>query len=101
METAARAVAGPGGGLAAAAGKTVTALLPLPIAGLMSDEPAETVRDNLETLLAAARKLGSPLPDPFMTMSFLGLEVIPALKLTDRGLVDVGAGKIVPLFTEG
>ena len=100
METAARAVAEPGGGLAAAAGKTVTALLPLPIAGLMSDEPAETVRDNLETLLAAARKLGSPLPDPFMTMSFLGLEVIPALKLTDRGLVDVGAGKIVPLFTE-
>jgi adenine deaminase len=100
METAARAVAGSGGGLAAAEGENVTALLPLPIAGLMSDEPAETVRDSLETLLGVARELGSPLSDPFMTMSFLGLEVIPSLKLTDRGLVNVGEGKIVPLFVE-
>jgi adenine deaminase len=98
METAARAVAKIGGGLATAAGETVTALLPLPIAGLMSDQPAEKVRDQLGSLLASAREFGATLPDPFMTMSFMALEVIPSLKLTDRGLVDVEEGRIVPLF---
>lgn len=98
METAVKAVAEAGGGLAAAHGERVTSLLPLPIAGLMSDEPIERVRDRMDSLLVAAGKLGSPLPDPFMAMSFLGLEVIPSLKLTDLGLVDVSARKIVPLF---
>jgi adenine deaminase len=79
----------------------VKALLPLPIAGLMSDEPIERVRDRMHSLIAAARELGSPLQDPFATMSFLGLEVIPSLKLTDLGLVDVDAMEIVPLFLPG
>lgn len=98
MATAARAVAVTGGGQAAAEGERVLSLLPLPIAGLMSEEPIEEVRDRMTALLAGARALGSPLHDPFMVMSFLGLEVIPALKLTDLGLVDVNARRVVPLF---
>jgi adenine deaminase len=98
MLAAARAVADAGGGLAAASGDQVLALLPLPIGGLMSDRPHEEVGKGLEALLKAASKLGSKLEDPFMAMSFLALEVIPALKLTDQGLVDVGTFAHVPLF---
>ena len=98
METAARAVAAAGGGQAVADGETILSILPLPIAGLMSDRPIEEVRDQMTTLFSAAAELGSPLLDPFMTMSFLGLEVIPSLKLTDLGLVDVEQQKIVPLY---
>ncbi len=101
MQTAARAVAEAGGGLAAADGDRVLALLPLPIAGLMSERPIEEVRGAMDELIAAARGLGSTLHDPFMAMSFSGLEVIPSLKLTDRGLVDVDRFEIVPLFTGG
>jgi len=100
MLAAARAVAGAGGGLAAASGDDVLALLPLPIAGLMSDRPYEEVGEGLKACLAAAGKLGSKLKDPFMAMSFLALEVIPALKLTDKGLVDVEKFAPVPLFAE-
>jgi adenine deaminase len=98
MKTAAEAVAAAGGGQAVADGNAVLALLPLPIAGLMSDQPIEVVRDQAAALADALKKLGSPLYDPFMTMSFLGLEVIPCLKLTDLGLVDVNLQKVVPLF---
>ncbi len=98
MLTAARAVAIAGGGQAAAEGDQVLALLPLPIAGLMSDRPIETVRSQMDQLVAAARALGSPLHDPFMAMSFLALEVIPSLKLTDHGLVDVEKFEPVGLF---
>lgn len=98
MLTAARAVAGMGGGLAVVAAGEVLAKLPLPVAGLMSEEPLETVRRQMDDLLAAARDLGSPLHNPFMTLSFLALPVIPALKLTDRGLVDVNKFDFVPLF---
>ncbi len=98
MLTAARAVADAGGGQAAAEGAKVLALLPLPIAGLMSDQPIEQVRARGDELLRAARSLGSPLHDPFMAMSFLALEVIPKLKLTDVGLVDVETFQVVPLF---
>lgn len=97
MLTAARAVAEAGGGQAAALGDTVLALLPLPIAGLMSDQPIEQVRSRMDQLLDAARRLGSALHDPFMAMSFLALEVIPKLKLTDLGLVDVEKFELVPL----
>ena len=100
MLCAARAVAAAGGGLAVAEGETVLALLPLPIAGLMSDRPIEEVHDLAAGLIAAARRLGSAPRDPFMAMSFLALEVIPALKLTDKGLVDVDRFEIVPLFTD-
>jgi adenine deaminase len=98
MATAARAVAAAGGGLAVAVGDTVLGCLALPVAGLMSDRPIEEVRRVLDGLLAAAHELGSPLHDPFMAMSFLTLEVIPSLKLTDLGLVDVERFATVPLF---
>jgi adenine deaminase len=100
MLAAARAVEKLGGGLAAADGDTVLATLPLPIAGLMSDQPFERVGQALEALLAATKELGAKAHDPFMVMSFLGLEVIPALKLTDRGLVDVARMEFVPLFAD-
>jgi adenine deaminase len=98
MRTAARAVAATNGGLAVARGDDVLALLPLPIAGLMSDRPIEEVRDGMRALLDAAHALGARLRDPFMAMSFLALEVIPSLKLTDAGLVDVERFAVVPLF---
>ncbi len=101
MLTAARTVAEAGGGQAVAEADRVIALLPLPIAGLMSDLPIEEVRDRMVSLISAARELGSPLHDPFMAMSFLALEVIPKLKLTDRGLVDVERFQLVPLFVSG
>jgi adenine deaminase len=87
-----------GGGLSAVADGRVQAELPLPIAGLMSDQPVAAVRDGLDILIAAARRMGSTLPDPFMTLSFLALPVIPALKLTDKGLVDVNRFEWVSLF---
>ncbi|MGH2404201.1 MAG: adenine deaminase C-terminal domain-containing protein, partial [bacterium] len=87
------------GGLVAVAGREV-ARLPLPIAGLMSDEPIGAVADALATLLRTAHRMGSGLDDPFMALSFLSLSVIPALKLTDRGLLDVERFAIVPLFTD-
>ena len=98
MRTAVEAVAAAGGGLAAAEGDEVRALLPLPVGGLMSERPVEEVRNRLEEVVAAARALGSPLHDPFMAMSFLGLEVIPSLKITDLGLIDVEAFTPVELW---
>lgn len=87
------------GGLVAVAGREV-ATLPLPIAGLMSEEPIEVVADQQRRLLATARRMGCPLTDPFMTLSFLALTVIPELKITDRGLLDVTAARLVPLFLD-
>lgn len=87
------------GGLVAVAGREAVKL-PLPIAGLMSDQPITAVADQFRMLLGMARRMGSRLDDPFMTLSFLALSVIPELKLTDRGLVDVARGEIVPLFTD-
>jgi len=98
MKKAVEAVVELKGGLVAVDGDEVLATLPLPVAGLMSDEPMETVRQNYDVMIAAAHKLGSTLPDPMMTMSFMGLEVIPSLKLTDIGLVDVEKFELVDLF---
>jgi adenine deaminase len=89
-----------GGGLVAVSDGKVLASLPLPIAGLMTEAPVSQVNLRLETLYKAAKSLGCKLPDPFMTLSFLSLPVIPELKLTDKGLVDVNQFKIVPLFGE-
>ena len=88
-----------GGGQVVVAGGEVLASHPLPIAGLMSDRPLEEVAASARRLNAAAAELGSRLPAPFMTLSFLALPVIPHLKLTDRGLVDVDSFEIVPLFS--
>jgi len=87
------------GGLVAVAGREV-ARLPLPIAGLMSDEPLAVVAHAYRALLQTARRMGSTLDDPFTTLSFMALSVIPALKLTDRGLLDVNRFELVPLFVD-
>ena len=78
----------------AADGKVIDAL-PLPIAGLLSDEPLEKVVNRLERLEEIAKKLGTRLASPFATLSFLALPVIPELRLTDMGLVDVTEFKIL------
>ncbi len=98
MWTAARRAAELGGGLVVADGERVLAQVPLPLGGLMSAEPIERVRKQLDVALAAAQELGSKLHDPFMCLSFLGLEVIPKLKLTDQGLVDVDRFEMVDLW---
>ena len=83
------------GGLAVAGDGKVLASLALPIAGLLSDEPLEVVADKLERLEQLAKGLGTRLPSPFATLSFLALPVIPELRLTDLGLVDVNEFKLV------
>lgn len=83
------------GGLAVADGASID-VLPLPIAGLMSDRPAEDVASAYARLTARARALGSPLRAPFMTASFMALLVIPSLKLSDRGLFDGERFEFVP-----
>lgn len=83
------------GGLVAAAGGKVLASLGLPIAGLLSDEPLEIVTGKLEKLEQLAKDLGTTLPSPFATLSFLALPVIPELRLTDLGLVDVNEFKLI------
>jgi adenine deaminase len=98
MRLAAEAVADLGGGLVVVADGKVQAALALPVGGLMSDRPIAEVRADYDTLRAAAAALGSPLYDPFMAMSFMALEVIPKLKLTDKGLVDVEQFAPVGLF---
>jgi adenine deaminase len=77
------------GGLVVVRDGEVLAELALPIAGLVSDEPAEKVAEKLTRLTSAARQLGCPLEQPFMALSFLSLSVIGKLKLTNQGLIDV------------
>jgi adenine deaminase len=98
MRRAVQAVVEMGGGLVAVDGDTVLGTLPLPVAGLMTEIPLEQVRREYDLLIQHARQMGSTLPDPFMTMSFMALEVIPKLKLTDVGLVDVEQFQVVDLF---
>jgi adenine deaminase len=98
MRRAVEAVVQMGGGLVAVEGEDVLGELPLPVAGLMSELPLETVRRSYDALVDIARERGSLMPDPFMAMSFMALEVIPKLKLTDVGLVDVEQFKVVDLF---
>jgi len=86
------------GGLAVVRDGKLLAGLPLPVAGLMSDGTLSEVVAGLNKVRRAARRLGSKLDDPFMAMSFLALPVIPALKLTDKGLVDVDAFELTSLF---
>jgi len=89
-----------GGGLAVVANGKVKASLPLPVAGLLSERYMRDVAEGIDECIDAARELGSRLKDPFMTLSFLCLPVIPELKLTDSGLVDVNLFQLVPLFLE-
>ncbi|MFM8643549.1 MAG: adenine deaminase C-terminal domain-containing protein, partial [Phycisphaerales bacterium] len=85
------------GGLSVARGNGSPAdVLTLPIAGLISDRPAEDVAAAYGRLTARARMLGSPLRAPYMTLGFMALLVIPALKLGDRGLFDAERFAFVP-----
>ena len=98
MKAAVAAIVQMGGGMAVVNNGRVLADVELSIAGLMSAQPIETVRDQMDAVLSATRSLGSRVEDPFMALSFLALPVIPELKITDKGLVDVNTFKIIPLF---
>jgi len=78
-------------------GGEVKAELPLPVAGLLADAPLTEVIEKSLACNDAAREVGWSGATPFLTLSFLGLSVIPSLKITDRGLVDVDRFEIVPL----
>jgi len=97
---AVQSLADMGGGLVVVNQGQVKAQLPLPIAGLMSDQSLDVVRRSLDDLSSAAEELGTNLPDPFMTLGFMALPVIPELKLTDHGLVDVARFEVVSLFVD-
>lgn len=97
MLACARALAESGGGFAVAAGGAIKALLPLPIAGLLSALPADDVCRQLEEARRAARALGCELPCPFGALSFLALPVIPELRVTTRGLWDVRRQRFLAL----
>jgi adenine deaminase len=101
MATAVNTIASIGGGQVVVSRGEILARIGLPIAGLMSDEPVEVVSAQLEKLHLAAKRLGIKIRSPFMQMAFLPLAVIPELRITDKGLVDVEARKIVPPLVEG
>lgn len=100
LATAINRLAEIGGGQVAASGGHILAELPLPVAGLMSNSDAHEVAATEERLIESAHSLGSRLSDPFMTLCFLALPVIPELKLTDKGLVDVTKFALVTLYRE-
>ena len=98
MATAVNSLVEAGGGLSVVQNSTVLARLPLPVAGLLSDAPLEDVVGGVEELNHAYFELGGTLPNPFMALSFLALPVIPELRITDRGLVDVRKFDFVSVF---
>ncbi|QDU64916.1 Adenine deaminase [Planctomycetes bacterium Pan216] len=98
MRVAVEAIVRAQGAAVAVADEDVLGMLPLPIAGLMANEPIETVVAGLHRLHAIAHDLGCTLEAPLMALSFLSLSVIPSLKITDQGLIDVEAFERVPLF---
>ena len=98
MEVAVREIIAMQGGMVVVGPQGVLANLPLPIAGLMSDKPLSVVREQYDGLIRALKPLGSDLEDPFMALSFMALSVIPSLKLTDQGLVDVDKFEMTSLF---
>ena len=100
MLLAARTSADMKGGISVVRDGEVLATLPLPLFGLMSDLPLGDLTGRFKEVHAAANALGGPLDDPLMQMSFLALPVIPSLKITDCGLVDVDKFQRVPLFGE-
>jgi adenine deaminase len=95
MRAALAALAEVGGGFCVVRGGQVLSRLALPLGGLMSlDDPGDIAR-ALEALHAASRAIGCALPEPFLQLAFLSLPVIPSLKLTDRGLMDVDAFRLI------
>ncbi len=100
MLAAVKAIEEMKGGLVVVKGGKVVASLALPLAGLMSLEPLEVVARKVRILHQSAKALGTTLENPFMALSFLALPVIPQLKITDLGVVDVEKFQIVDLFVE-
>lgn len=100
MALAGNTLAKVGGGMVAVKNGEVIALLPLPIAGLMCQEPAEVVAKKVEELDGAWKELGCHMVSPFMTMALIALAVLPELRLTNRGLVDTINFRFVDLFLE-
>ncbi len=100
MLKVAKHIANMGGGLALAAAEKIVGSLPLPIAGLMSDLPLFEVKKRMDYLDKISKELGISMHNPFMCLAFLSLEVIPYLKITNKGLVEVNKSKIVNLFIE-
>ena len=98
LSLALQALAKTGGGLVVVDGEEVLAELPLPIGGLMSPASPLQVYNSLELVEQAAKSLGVMAAHPFMALSFLGLTVIPALRITDRGLFSVSLWQNVPVF---
>ena len=94
---AARTLEAMGGGFVCVVDGVVRASVPLPYGGLVSPLPAAELVQQLLVLDAAAAELGCPLEHPCMTLSFLSLSVIPALKLTDQGIIDVETFTLLPL----
>jgi adenine deaminase len=95
MRAALAALAASGGGFCVVRQGVVIAHLPLPIGGLMSPEAPSVIADALRELHAASKAIGCILPEPFLQLAFLSLPVIPSLKLTDRGLMDVDAFRLI------
>jgi adenine deaminase len=100
MALAGNTLAQCGGGMVAVRDGKILALLPLPIAGLMSDRPVEEVAGELTAVQRAWQELGCCLVSPFMTMALLSLPVLPELRLTNRGLVDTLEFKFVDLIID-
>ena len=89
-----------GGGMVAVQDGKVLGVVPLPIAGLMSDKPLEEMSQMVENLEQAWAKIGCTMPSPFMTMALIALACLPELRLTNRGLVDCTTFQFVPLEVE-
>ncbi|MDW8021254.1 MAG: adenine deaminase [Nitrososphaerota archaeon] len=100
MALAANEVAGAGGGIAVARDGRVIAKLELPIAGLITDEPAEAVSKKIKGVEEAWRELGCEMKSPFMTLSLISLSVLPEIRLTDRGLIDTVEFRKISIIAE-
>jgi adenine deaminase len=100
MALAVQRLADLGGGIAVVEDGEIRAELPLPVAGLLSDLSLAEVIERSEAALRAVAALGCTFPAPFQMLAFLALSVIPKLKITDRGLVDVDRFAIVPLAAD-
>ncbi len=85
------------GGIVICQNGELLAELSLPVGGLMSQEPYEKVIDALDKLSDVAKEIGCDLPSPFMTLAFAGCPTLTEFKLSDKGLIDISAGKLVPL----
>ena len=100
MRACVERLAAVGGGIVVARGGEVVDELPLPVAGIMTDAPPHEVAAKMDDLHALLRDQGVTVEAPFMMLSFLALSVIPSLKLTDRGYVDVDRFELVDTFAD-